>query len=147
MKRSLQYFILVVATIFIASCEQPSTAPEAPSVAQLLAERYLDAVHKGNYDSAFAMADPEYFGVRSEKDWKNYFSKVESRLGKFESMKLKQSLDDNRLTGTFHMYQFAAKYEKGLAKEMVTMIEKINTNEPLRIFAHRYESSKLMGIE
>jgi hypothetical protein len=68
---------------------------------------------------------------------------VEETLGDIVVKKLKRKLADNRFSGRFYMFQFTNKYEKGLSKEMITLIEKINTNEPLRIYGHKYDSSKL----
>ena len=62
-------------------------------------------------------------------------------------MTLKHKLADDRLTGTFFMFQFATKYENGLGKVMITMIQKINTDEPLKIFGYKIDSSKLSGIK
>ncbi|MDH5379002.1 MAG: hypothetical protein OEX00_11820 [Gammaproteobacteria bacterium] len=141
MKSIVKLVSIIAASIMLNACG-PSSSPEN-ALAKELAENFLAATHTGKIDEAMAMAHPEFFGSRQPNDWKNYYSMVDEHLGKFESMTLKKGLADEKLTGIFYMYQFNAKYEKGLAKEMVTMIRRVNDDKPLRVFGHRIDSSKL----
>ncbi len=140
MKTMARLFLALLALITLAACSTQDTDDEG---AQRLVEQFLQSVHEGDYDKAFSLASPEFFNVRSEKEWRNYFDNIQAKLGKLEKLKLKQKLSDVRLSGHFYIYQFANKYEKGLAKEMVTIVQKVDADDPLGISSYRIDSSKL----
>jgi len=85
--------------------------------------------------------------VRSKDGWQRLYASIDAKLGKVVRMDMKHKVADDRLTARFYMYQFNSKYENGLAKETVTMLQKFNSDEPFLIYAHKIESSKLPGIE
>ncbi len=140
------WFMLCVACLVLLSgCDSQEIASDAD--AQALATNYLNAVHNGEYEKAFQYCSDDFFNVRSKDGWQRLHRSVETKLGKIVRMDMKHKVADDRLTARFYMYQFNSKYENGLAKETVTMLQKFNSDEPFLIYAHKIESSKLSGIE
>lgn len=139
----MKYFrvISLLAGLLMIGCSTYEGASD--DEAAKLANDFLMAVQQEDFDKAFSMVDEEFFQARSRQAWISYYKNVNEVLGKRTGGKLKQKNTGDRYTGTFHMYQFAMQYEKGLSRETLTMIQKINSDAPLKIFGHRLESSKL----
>ncbi len=140
MKTVVKVMLSVLLAWSLAAC---STHEPDDEGAQRIVENFLKAVHGGDYETAFSLVSPDFFNVRSEREWRAYFDNIKDKLGELEQLKLKQKLSDVRLSGHFYIYQFANKYEKGLAKEMVTIVEKVDGNDPLGVSSYRIDSSKL----
>lgn len=141
----LSLFAVVLSLSLLSACE--NTPPPEKHVADKLAKDFMVALHKQDYDAAFSMVSDEFYSTRSRAEWEDYFREVASILGKNETMRLKNSLNDTRFSGQFFMYEYVTKYENGLGKELITMIHKINTgNAPLKIFSYKIDSSKLVKL-
>jgi len=139
------WFMLCGACLIsLSGCDSQKVATDEE--AQALATSYLSAVHNGEYDKAFQFCSDDFFNVRSQDGWKRFYTSIDAKLGKIVRMDMKDKVADDRLTARFYMYQFNSKYENGLAKETVTMLQKFNSQEPFMIYAHKIESSKLPGI-
>lgn len=113
-------------------------------VATKLVDEYIAAVHAKNYDKALSLVSDEFLAQRGGRDqWIAYFKEVDAKLGDVTKVKLKRTLSDARLSAHFYMYEYTNTYENGFAKELITIVQKINTDDPLKIGGHKYESSKL----
>lgn len=140
MKRMLQLLSVSLLTIFLASCTTQTVDDEG---ATKLVEAFMKALNDGDYEAALDMGSEDFFGGNSRDQWIEQFETIKEHLGQRKKMKLKQRLSDVRLSGHFYIYQYATTYEKGLAKELITIVQKINTNEPLKITGYKIDSSKL----
>jgi len=130
--------------ILLGGCDSGDVATDAE--AQALATNYLNAVHNGEYEKAFQFCSDDFINMRSKAGWQQFYAEIDAKLGKIVRMDMKHKVADDRLTARFYMYQFNSKYENGLAKETITMLQKFNSQEPFMIYAHKIESSKLPGI-
>ena len=128
----------------LVGCGAQTFAPDED--ANKMAEEYLVAVKARDYDKAFTMVSDEFFSHRPKDSWMEYYQAISDHMGPVISVKLKRKHVDSRLTGQFYMYQFSIKHENGFTKEMVTFIQKINSDEPLKVLAHKIDSSKLAKI-
>lgn len=142
MKRVI--FILLV--VLLSACGN-NPAPDEGQ-ADRLVNGFVKALQAQDYDTAFSMVDQEaFFAAHSRADWQQYFSEMYGALGKVESSRLKNKLNDTRFSGTFFMYEYVNKHENGLSKELITIVHKINTgNAPLKIFSYKVDSSKLQKL-
>lgn len=143
MKNIIKYTIILCATLLLIACQNKSFTNEE---ANSLAEKFITTVNEGNYEQAFAMVEPDFFSARPMDRWITYYDEIKKVMGPVVSVKLTQHLSDDRLSGRFYMYQFSIKHENGFTKEMVTMIQKINSDAPLKIAGHKIDSSKLMKL-
>ena len=143
MKNFYRAFIATLAIILLTACQGQDPSKD---FAQKLARDFIDSVNSGNYDQAFQSTEDQFFAIRPRDRWIAYYKAIKNELGPVISIKLSQSLTDDRFSGRFYMYQFSIKHEKGFTKEMVTMIKKINSNDPLKISGHKIDSSKLRKI-
>ena len=133
---------LMITTL--VGCGAQTFAPDED--ANKMAEEYVTAVKAGDYDTAFTMVSDEFFSVRSKERWTEYYQAIKEHMGPVISVKLKRKHVDTRLTGQFYMYQFSIKHENGFTKEMITFIQRINSDDPLKVLAHKIDSSKLAKI-
>lgn len=140
MKKILPLLFLAFFGLFAAGCESHGPKEQA---AEKMGQDFLKAIQAGDYTTAFSYCDKEFFNTRAPDQWIEYFNDLKKTFGNFQSMHLKQKLTDNRYSGRFFMYQYATKYDNGLATEMVTMIEKINSKDPILIAGYKIDSSKL----
>lgn len=140
----IRRFGLIFAGLILVCLSACQRGPDVTADEGLrIVEKYMAAVKAGDYDAALALCNPEYFGVRSADEWKLYFQYVRETMGPQEKVTLIQKVDDRRLSGRFLLFQYNIKWEKGFTKDSITIIDKINTNAPLKIFGHKIESSHL----
>ena len=133
-------FVLVIV-LLLSACSLPDSSKDEASGDKAIA--YIEAIRKGDYESAFSYCSDEFFRARDKEGWIEHFKYVKSLLGDLTKVKLKDKRIDDRLTGRFFMFQFANKYEKGLSKEIVTMIMKDGAGGEIKIFGHKIDSSKI----
>lgn len=143
MKSKIKGLLIVTLSIFLMACQ--GTSP-SHGEGNSLAIKYLTAVNDGHYDDAYALVSDDFFGSHSMDERKAYHDEIKKIMGPVVSVKLSEKLVDNRFSGRFYMFKFALKHENGISMEMVTMIDKINTDTPLKVFAHKIESSKLKKL-
>jgi len=136
--------IVMLFSVFLLGCGAQTFAPDED--ANKMAEEFITAVNAGDYDSAFELVSDDFFAFRSREKWKEYYTVIAEHMGPVISVKPTRKHVDSRLTGQFYMYQFSIKHENGFTKEMVTFIQKINSDEPLQVLAHKIDSSKLAKI-
>ncbi|MDH5302315.1 MAG: nuclear transport factor 2 family protein [Gammaproteobacteria bacterium] len=141
MKRSLLHIALTAFFILLLTGCAFSDARD--DEATKLVESYMQAIQDQDYDKALSMVSDDFLQERGRDGWISYYTHVHNTLGNISNLKLKQKISDARYSARFYMYQYANAYENGLAKELITIIQKINTNEPLKIGGHKIESSKL----
>lgn len=143
MKSKLQTLLIATISLFLMACQGTSpTHGEGHS----LAVQYLTAINDGKYDEAYALVSEDFFGSHSKDDRMAYHDEIKNIMGPVVSMKLSTKTVDDRFSGRFYMFRFALKHENGISMEMVTMIDQINSNKPLRVFAHKVDSSKLKKL-
>jgi hypothetical protein len=142
----MKHLFLLFMVVLVVSCGKNPTPDEGK--ADRLAAAFIKAIHDQNYETLPTLVDSEvFFGAHTESDWKEYLSKSANILGKVETTRLKQKLNDIRLSGTFFIYEYVSKHEHGLSKELITIIHKINTGDaPLKVFSYKIESSKLAKL-
>ena len=142
----MRAFMLVLMLFVVMACDT-NPAPDEGK-ADRLAAAFVEAIHAKDYAKAFTMVDTEvFFGSHSQSEWEAYFDGMYEILGKKESSRLKNKLNDMRLSGTFFMYEYVSKHEKGLSKELVTIVHQINTGAaPLKVFSYKVDSSKLQKL-
>ena len=129
--------------MLIVACQAPSMPDNQ---AEAMTRQFIDNVNAAEYDKAFELVGPDFFHIRAKDEWIAYYKAVKETMGPVISIKLSRKLTDDRLSGRFYMYQYSIKHKNGFTKEMVTMIQKINSNDPVKITAHKIESSKLLKI-
>lgn len=139
----IKIVVALLCSIILIACQGPQPTDDE---ARTLTRSFVDAVNAGEYEKAFNLVSPEFFQTRSRDRWIEYYDKIKETMGPVISVKLSRHLNDNRLSGRFYMYQYSIKHENGFTKEMVTMIQKINSNDPLTILSHKIDSSKLLKI-
>lgn len=144
MKRTLLKVIFSTFLLTLMSACSFSDARDEEA-AQLI-EAYVNAVNDQDYEKALSMVSDEFLQERGHDGWIEYYKKVHNTLGKVTKVKLKKKLSDARYSARFYMFQYANTYENGLGKELITVVQRINTDEPLKIGAHKYDSSKLAGV-
>jgi hypothetical protein len=145
MKKMFLKFALVLALIpLLAACGFNDARNDE---AGALIVAYVNAVHAQEYDKALDMVSEEFLMERDGREgWIKYYNEVHDALGPITTLKLKTKLSDARLSAHFHMYQYTNRYEKGLGKELITVMQKINSKDALVINGHKIESSKLKVI-
>ncbi|MDH5544319.1 MAG: hypothetical protein OEZ43_01935 [Gammaproteobacteria bacterium] len=143
--KAVQLFLMFVLVLVLGACN--NTPPPEDAVADKLAKDFMQALQAQDYETLYSLVNDEFFSVKGRSEWDKYFQDVSGIMGKMESFRLKNKLNDMRFSGQFYMYEYVTKYENGLGKEMITIIHKINTgNEPLRIFSYKMDSSKLAKL-
>jgi len=132
----------VVLTLW--GCQAPAISKD---VATEISRNFIAATTSGNYEEAFKYVNPkEFFTVRDKDRWIKYYSAIAEELGPIVRIKLSHFQADDRFSGRFYTYQFSIKHEKGFTKEIVTLIQEINSDDELKVFAHRIEGGKLAKI-
>ncbi len=141
MKKLVNVFVICLVSISLWACQPPAIPKE---VATEIATNFIAATTSGDYKKAFTYVDPEeFFVVRSEDRWAEYYEAISKELGPIISIKLSKFQADDRFSGRFYTYVFSIKHEEGFTKEIVTLIQKINSDAELKIFAHKIEGGKL----
>jgi len=144
MLSQIKKFALLVMISFLGACQAPNISTD---VATEIAEKFIAATTSANYDEAFKLVnEKEFFIVRDRETWIEYYKAISKELGPIISVKLSRHQADDRFSGRFYTYQFSIKHEGGFTKEIVTLIQEINTKEELKVFAHRIEGGKLAKI-
>jgi len=140
----MKLMFTLVLSLALLGCTSQTFAPEED--ANKMAELFIQSVNAKDYDAAFALVSDDFYSYRGKEQWTAYYQEIAEHMGPVISVKQTRKHVDSRLTGQFYMYQFSIKRETGFTKEMVTFIQKINTNEPLKVLAHKIESSHLSKI-
>lgn len=135
---------LICAVFFLLQgCQGDVATNEAGGELSL---KFATAINDGKYEEAFSMVDEGFFSQISKEERIAYYEEIKKIMGPVKSVKLSSSLVDDRFSGRFYMFHYAFKHENGISMEMVTMLQKINSKDPLRVFAHKVESSKLKKL-
>ena len=143
MKSKIKLLLIVTLSTLLMACQGTSpTHGEGHS----LAIQYLTAINDGKYEEAYALVSEDFFGSHSKDERIAYHDEIKKIMGPVVSVKLSEKTVDDRFSGRFYMFKFALKHENGISMEMVTMIDQINTKKPLRVFAHKVDSSKLKKL-
>lgn len=143
MKYLVRICMLLVLVVVLQACQGKVASNEE---GEALALKYVTAVNNSKYEEAFALVSDDFFN-RFPKDMRiEYYDKIKEIMGPIVSMKLSNSLVDDRFSGRFYMFQYSFKHENGITTEMVTMVQKINSKDPLKVFGHKVESSKLKKL-
>ena len=143
MKILMQMCLVGLVGIFLCSCQGKVASNEEGNA---LAVKYLNATFEGKYDEAFNSVSDDFFAMHSKEDWIEYHKTVQDIMGPIVSVKLSRSLVDDRFSGRFYVFQFSIKHDNGFTTETVTMLQKINSKDPLKVFGHKIESSKLKKL-
>ncbi len=143
MKNIMKICTVIAAVFLLQACQGPVATNEE---GEALAVKYLTAMNEERYEDAFALVSKDFFNTRSKEERLTYHKQVQETMGPVVSVKLADHLVDNRFSGRFYMFKFAVRHENGISMEMITMIEKINSKDPLTIAGHKIESSKLKKL-
>lgn len=143
MKYLLRVLVLAGFVVFLQACQGDVATNEEGGALSL---KFTTAINDGKYDEAFSMVDDGFFNQISKSERIAYYEEIKKIMGPVKSVKLSSSLVDDRFSGRFYMFRYAFKHENGISMEMVTMLQKINSKEPLRVFAHKVDSSKLKKL-
>ena len=144
MKNLVKFMMICLASIGLWACQAPAIPTD---IAKDVATKFINATTSGNYDEAFKYVDKkEFFAARSDDEWIKYYKAVSETMGPIVSIKLSRHQADDRFSGRFYTFQYSIKHENGFTKEIVTLIQQINTDKDLKIFAHRIEGGKLAKI-
>lgn len=140
----VRIFVIFAVSFFLWSCQAPAIPKD---VAEDISGNFIKATTSGNYAEAFKLVNPkEFFTARSDDRWIAYYDAIAKEMGPVVSIKLTRHQAEDRFSGRFYTYQYSIKHENGFTKEIVTMIQEINSNADLKIFAHRIEGGKLAKI-
>ena len=144
MSNLLKVFLIGLTSLALWACQPPAISKD---VAKEIADNFIGATTSGNYKKAFEYVNKEeFFTARSDDLWEAYYDAISKELGPVISIKLSHQQADDRFSGRFYTFQYSIKHENGFTKEIVTMIQEINSKDDLKIFAHRIEGSKLAKI-
>ena len=144
MRKLLKVVSACLISLTLLSCQAPSISKD---VAREIAENFIHATTSGDYEKAFTYVNPkEFFAARSDDQWKAYYAAISKEMGPVISIKLSMEQADDRFSGRFYTYQYSIKHENGFTKEILTLIQEINSKEDLKVFAHRIEGGKLAKI-
>jgi len=144
MENRIGAILLFLTSLTLWGCQAPSIPVE---VATEIATGFIEGTSSGDYEKAFKYVNKkEFFAVRDADQWKAYYDSIAKEMGPVISIKLSRHQADDRFSGRFYTYQFSIKHENGFTKEIVTLIQEINSDEDLKVFAHRVEGGKLAKI-
>jgi len=143
MKNIMKGFALICFVVALSACQRNVATNEEGNALGL---KYVTFVNEGKYDEAFALVSDDFFNTRHKDQWIEYYKAIKETMGDVISVKLSRHLVDDRFSGRFYMFQFSIKHVNGFTTEMVTMIQRINKKEQLKVFAHKVDSSKLRKI-
>jgi len=144
MKNVTKVIVVFAAIVTLWGCQAPSISKD---VAKEIADKFINATSSGNYEEAFKHVNKkEFFAMRSDDRWIAYYDAISKEMGPIVSIKLSRHQADDRFSGRFYTFQYSIKHENGFTKEIVTMIQQINTDEELKVFAHRIEGGRLSKI-
>jgi len=144
MKNVAKMIVVVFMSMMLWACQPPSVPKE---VATEIATNFINATTSGDYEKAFTYVNAkEFFLVRPKERWVEYYDAISQELGPIVSIKLTRFQADDRFSGRFYTYVFSIKHEKGFTKELVTLIQQINSKADLEVFAHKIEGGKLSKI-
>ncbi|HFE37558.1 MAG TPA: hypothetical protein ENK06_03930 [Gammaproteobacteria bacterium] len=143
MSYAIRIFISLVFVLLLQACQGKVASNEE---GKALAAKYVTAINEGRYDEAFQLVSDGFFDTMSKNERVAYYNKIKDIMGPVISVKLSKSLVDDRFSARFYMFQFSFKHENGITTEMVTMLQKINSKDPLKIFGHKVDSSKLKKL-
>ncbi|MDH3325845.1 MAG: hypothetical protein OEM38_03905 [Gammaproteobacteria bacterium] len=144
MKNLARVFIVCLTSFSLWSCQAPAIPKD---VAKDISDSFIKATTSGKYPEAFKLVNQkEFFTARSDDQWIAYYDAISKELGPVVSIKLSHEQADDRFSGRFYTYVYSIKHENGFTKEIVTLVQEINSNADLKIFAHRVEGGKLRKI-
>ncbi|MDH5257518.1 MAG: hypothetical protein OEX07_05905 [Gammaproteobacteria bacterium] len=144
MKKLTKVLLICLTSITLWSCQAPAISTD---VAKEISSAFIEATTSGNYQEAFKYVNPkEFFSARSDDRWAAYYDAISKEMGPVVSIKLSRHQADDRFSGRFYTFQYSIKHENGFTKEIVTLIQEINSKDDLKIFAHRIEGGRLAKI-
>lgn len=144
MSNLVKALLVGLISLTLWACQPPAIPKE---VATEIATGFINATTSADYQKAFTYVDKnEFFVVRSEDRWIAYYDAISKELGPVVSIKLSRFQADDRFSGRFYTYVFSIKHEKGFTKEIITLIQEINSKDDLKIFAHKIEGGKLAKV-
>ena len=142
-KKVIRISLVTVMLILLQGCQGDVATSEAGAELSL---KFATAINDGKYEEAFDLVDEGFFNQISKDERIAYYEEIKKIMGPVKSVKLSSKLVDDRFSGRFYMFRYAFKHENGISMEMITMLQKINSKDPLRVFAHKVESSKLKKL-
>lgn len=144
MKAWVKLFFVCIVSVTVVACQAPAISKD---VAKEISDGFIMATTSGNYDEAFKYVNPkEFFTARVDSEWKAYYDAISKEMGPIVSIKLSRQQADDRFSGRFYTFQYSIKHENGFTKEIVTLIQEINSDADLKVFAHRIEGGRLAKI-
>jgi len=143
MKTILKICMISVVLLLLQACQGNVATNEEGGELSL---KFATAINDGKYEEAFSLVSDGFFGSMTKAERIAYYEEIKKIMGPVKSVKLSSSLVDDRFSGRFYMFRYAFQHENGISMEMVTMLQKINSKEPLKVFAHKVESSKLKKL-
>ncbi len=111
--------------------------------AKKIAEKYMLAMQAEDYKAAFAYYGKRFFNSLPREAWQERIAEVHTKLGKTTGYKLNHEHSDLRYSGSFFVFQYIVDYEHGRTKETLTLVKELDSDEGLKIFAHKIESKQL----
>lgn len=144
MNNVVKVVLVCLVSFSLWACQPPSISKE---VANEIATNFINATTSGDYEKAFTYVNPkEFFLIRPREQWEEYYQAISNELGPIVTIKLSRFQADDRFSGRFYTYVFSIKHEKGFTKEIVTLIQEINSKDDLKVFAHKIEGGRLRKI-
>lgn len=143
MKVIVRICLSLVLVVFLYACQGNVATNEEGAALSL---DFATKINEGKYEEAYSLVSDDFFDRISKDDRTEYYQEIKKIMGPVVSVKLSSKLVDDRFSGRFYMFRYAFRHENGISMEMVTMLQKINSNEPLKVFAHKVESSKLKKL-
>ncbi len=137
----MKKILLIIIMLMLAACTTGGAVN--PGQANKLSAAFMEALKNHDYDTALSMVDKDFFIARARDEWVAYFEQVKNVMGERQNLRVKSSINDAKYSGNFYMYEFVSTYENGLGKELLTLVQKINSDDPPRVFAYRFDSSKI----
>jgi len=144
MKAMYRIIALLILSWSLIACGPQKVGSDED--ANAMAEKFVRAVHTANYDEAFSLVSDEFYAPRPRDKWIAYYKAIDEVMGPVVSVKLVRKHEDDRFSGRFYVYEFSIKHENGFTKDMITFVQKINTEAPLQVLAHKIDSSKLAKV-
>lgn len=113
---------------WLAACSDPPPKVAASEVVK----NFYQALVDSKVQTALQAYDERFFANKSKQEWQNYLQE----LGHLKKFDLNTKQADTRFSGKFYIYQFYTQYDKGKAREVMTLFLP-NGSDTIRIVGHK----------
>ena len=103
--------------------------------ANKVVQKCHEALKQKDWDTLFSLYSKSFFEEEPKSAWKSSLTAIFDRLGPLQSAQLDYQQKDSRSQGDYYVYGYTLKFEKGTAKETMTIFKAVG-EKPLLIAGH-----------